>query len=43
MPLDVVAPDPFDTGSDLGPIIILVVVVVALLGFALWRYLRKRA
>lgn len=42
MPLDVAPPDPFFTGSSLGPVIILVVVVAALLGFALWRYFRKR-
>ncbi len=41
MPLDAIAPDPFFIGSGLGPVI-LVVVVAALLGFALWRYFRKR-
>lgn len=42
MPLDAIAPDPFFISSGLGPVILLVVVVVALLGFALWRYFRKR-
>lgn len=37
-----VAPEPFPAGSGSGPVIILVVAVVALLGFALWRYFRKR-
>lgn len=44
MPLDVIAPGPFDTdsGVDLSLVMVLVAVVVVLLGFALWRYFRKR-
>ena len=42
MPLDVIDPGPLDTGSGLSPVLILVVVVAVLLGFALWRYFRKR-
>lgn len=42
LPMDAIAPGPFDTDSGLGPVIIGVVVVLVLLGFALWRYFRKR-
>jgi hypothetical protein len=42
MPLDSIAPGPFREFSGLIPVIVLVVVVVILLGFALWRYSRKR-
>lgn len=40
MPLDVIAPGPF--GSDPITVVIAVIVVAAVLGFALWRYFRKR-
>ena len=42
MPLDVIAPGSFDDGSTLTTVVIAVIVVAAVLGFALWRYLRKR-
>lgn len=42
MPLDVIVPDRYDNGSGLLPVILLVVVVAGLLGFALWRYFSSR-
>lgn len=40
MPMDVIDPGPFGDGP--AAVIIITVVVVALLGFALWRYFRTR-
>ena len=43
MPMDAIAPGPFNDGSGLTTVVIAVIVVAAVLGFALWRYFRKRS
>ncbi len=42
MPQDAIAPPSFPTGTGFDAIILLVVVMVAVQGIALWRYSRKR-
>lgn len=41
MPMDAIAPDPFFITSG-GPVVVGVIVVVVLIGYAIRRYLRNR-